>query len=410
MSPGGPRPVSVCMLIWNFHPASGGAEAQCLRLSRELAGRGLKIMVLTQRLAGTARLESIDGFDIVRIGVPRWPARFIDRLFGFSPGGMERGAQGKRPSPVKIFRLVFSRLIPESIFVAGSLLNLFLLRRKFAIIHVHEGHWIAALGVFAAKLLGKKSLVKEATTGLKGSLYSLPAPLRAMAARADAYPAISRVIAANLAGCGIPEQRIRVIPNGIHLAPDRWSGGDPADPFVAFVGNLSQQPLKGIDVLIEAWSLIARKSPAVRLRLIGGGNAAPLEAQARDLGIRDRIDFLGARRDVQDHLLRCRVFVLPSRIEGMSNALLEAMALGIPCVATDISGSQDLIRSGVSGVLVPSEDPKALGEAIQELLEDPGAAAKMGGEARAAISELCDMPRVADRYQSLYRHLLGEKA
>ena len=100
------------------------------------------------------------------------------------------------------------------------------------------------------------------------------------------------------------------------------------------------------------------------------------------------------------------LFVLPSRREGMSNALMEAMLHGLPCVATDISGSQDLIESGINGLLVPPMDIDALADAIDYVLGHPREALEMGKNARATISHRTNIDVVADNYVSLYKNLI----
>jgi glycosyltransferase involved in cell wall biosynthesis len=114
--------------------------------------------------------------------------------------------------------------------------------------------------------------------------------------------------------------------------------------------------------------------------------------------------------NVMPCLLSSRLFVLPSRGEGLSNALLEAMSLGIPCVATDISGSQDLIRNRVNGLLVPSENAQALAEAIAFMLDNPAEAARMGLNAMNTIKEGYTMTAVADEYIRLYKELASKHA
>jgi glycosyltransferase involved in cell wall biosynthesis len=127
-----------------------------------------------------------------------------------------------------------------------------------------------------------------------------------------------------------------------------------------------------------------RGSLIPRLCLAGHGAFKPqLERLAGDLGILDSVEFLGLRGDVLELLQQSWGFVLPSRWEGMSNALLEAMACGLPCVATRVSGSEDLITDGVNGLLVPPEQPAAMAEALRRMIEDAALAHRLGAEARA---------------------------
>jgi glycosyltransferase involved in cell wall biosynthesis len=117
------------------------------------------------------------------------------------------------------------------------------------------------------------------------------------------------------------------------------------------------------------------------------------------------VDFPGFAENVSDCLLNSYLFILPSRLEGLSNALLEAMSLGVPCVVTDISGNQDLIKHRISGLLVPSENPEALAEAVSFMLDNPEKAIEMGYNARKTIEKEYAISSIADKYISLYREL-----
>jgi glycosyltransferase involved in cell wall biosynthesis len=114
---------------------------------------------------------------------------------------------------------------------------------------------------------------------------------------------------------------------------------------------------------------------------------------------------LGKRTDVKALLLESDIFVLPSRREGMPNALMEAMLLGLPCIATDISGCQDLIKHGESGLLVPPANVEKLADAITYLMNNPNEGKKMGTLARKTILELNTMEIVANQYLALYNNV-----
>jgi glycosyltransferase involved in cell wall biosynthesis len=385
----------ICMLIWHFYPAVGGAEQQCLRLSKDLAKRGVPVMVVTKRLPGAPASEVLDGIEIHRV-----PS--LSRLRARTQAAFGRGAGGVLS---KVRNLLTERL-PRYAFMAGAYWRMYRLRDRFDIVHVHEGHWAASVGARFAARNGKKSLVKEASSGaylrLNFSTQLWPEQTR----RADVFIAISRRIAADLREAGVDGERIRVIPNGVPLPERVWSGPAAGPPGVLFVGNLSQQPYKGIDVLLRAWSLIGPWRAKASLHLLGGGDGAALRALCGELGIGGEVEFHGAVKNVEEHMLRSALYVLPSRIEGMSNSLLEAMALGLPVISTRISGSEDLIEPGVNGLLAPPEDPEAMARAIVSMLEDPAVAAAMGRRARSTIEGGYTIRAVAGRYQELYHSML----
>jgi glycosyltransferase involved in cell wall biosynthesis len=201
----------------------------------------------------------------------------------------------------------------------------------------------------------------------------------------------------------------RVIPNGVdivrfqplssNLTNEEWA------KTVVCVSKLRYE--KGTDVLLQAWHLVQKEMPEARLVIVGSG---PLEQQqemlADALNIRQSVEFAGLQSDVPAQLHRGMIAVLPSRWEGMPNALLEAMASGCACIATRVSGSKDLIQSGTNGLLVAPEDYVGLAEALLTLLKDPTLAKKYGAAARACIEEHYTLEHILDMYSDTYRELI----
>jgi len=190
------------------------------------------------------------------------------------------------------------------------------------------------------------------------------------------------------------------------VEPDRYRRGDhPPGQHLVFVGRLAA--VKGVAVLIRAVTALAPDHPGLRLTLIGDGpERAALEAEARAGGAADRIAFAGARtqQEVAETLARADLFVLPSFAEGVPVVLMEAMASGLPVVATRIAGIPELVEDGISGRLVPPGNQAALTEAIATLLADPEAAAAMGRAGRAKVeagfdiaTEAAKIGRLIDR-------------
>jgi glycosyltransferase involved in cell wall biosynthesis len=148
---------------------------------------------------------------------------------------------------------------------------------------------------------------------------------------------------------------------------------------IGSVGRLTRQ--KGFDVLLKAFARL--KQPECALLITGVGEEEPaLRGLSTQLGIQDRVHFIGYRRDVPAFLKTLDLYVHPARFEGMPNALLEAMAAGCPIVATSVDGSTELIEDGVHGWLVPPENPDALGYAIDAALRDQNEARRRGIAAR----------------------------
>lgn len=176
--------------------------------------------------------------------------------------------------------------------------------------------------------------------------------------------------------------RVRVVPN---LVPDRIRRAEPvalaAEPVVVTIGRL--HPQKGLDVLIDATAILHGAHPALRVVVVGGpdptraGELERLERRAVDAGLGGRVTFAGERDDPEAFLEQGRVYVQSSRLEALPLALLEAMAIGIPVVATDVGGVADVVDDGETGLLVRPEDPAALAAAIGRLLDDADLCARL---------------------------------
>ncbi len=165
---------------------------------------------------------------------------------------------------------------------------------------------------------------------------------------------------------------------------------------------------KGHDLLLGAMSHLAGYRPRIVLALLGDGAARPgLEAMASELGVRDRVVFLGYRRDVADYLAAADVFVLPSRWEGQPVALLEAAWLGLPVLASDIPATREVLVPGGYGELVPSPAPEAWADAIRRLAADPARRKAMGAKAQLWARDTFSPQAYADRVAELWEKLLA---
>jgi glycosyltransferase involved in cell wall biosynthesis len=228
------------------------------------------------------------------------------------------------------------------------------------------------------------------------------ARLLRLAAEAGLFVALSRDGAAEAASLGVPAERITIIPNAVLTAggPRASSGGDGT---IVFVGAMREQ--KGLDCLLDSF---ARLPATERLALVGDGpERGRLERRARELGIGGRVHFVGQVEDPSPYLRRARLFVLPSWAEGMSNALLEAMAFALPVVATRVGGNVDLIQDGVTGLLVEPGQPEQLAAAMARLLADEGFARTLGCNARGAVLGQPSMEVTVNRYLEVYGSLLA---
>ncbi|MEX2162100.1 MAG: glycosyltransferase family 4 protein [Anaerolineales bacterium] len=194
---------------------------------------------------------------------------------------------------------------------------------------------------------------------------------------------------------------IRVIPNGVNL--DNFHSGQRAwdPPRLLFVGRIVHQ--KGLDVLLNALGEL--KSQPWQLNVVGDGPRVDrLQAQARHLGIADRVHFDGwlSREQLPAAYAQANLFVYPSRHEGMPNAVLEAMASGLPVLATRIAGNEELVTAD-TGLLVPAEDAGAFRSALEKLLADAKLRQRLGAAARKRVADGYSWRRVAEAYLELMR-------
>jgi glycosyltransferase involved in cell wall biosynthesis len=222
-----------------------------------------------------------------------------------------------------------------------------------------------------------------------------------------------------LSAGGHARRGITVIRNGVDLdqfaprPPDealRESLGLPASaPLVVAVSRLN--PMKGMDDYVQALALLAGRYTDAHFVIVGdGASRRELEAQARRLGLAERLVFTGTRLDIAAILSQAAVSVVPSLSEGLSNVVLESMATGVPVVATRVGGTPEIIEDGVSGFLVPPCDAPALATAIERLLGDAPMARRMGDAGRARAISRFSMPSMVHQTESLYRALLrGER-
>ena len=219
----------------------------------------------------------------------------------------------------------------------------------------------------------------------------------------------SRAAATQLQLEGVPAAKIRVIANGVDC--DRYTTSARQRPIrrIVTVANLREE--KGHDTLIGAAALLAERHPEVDFAFIGDGpRRAALVRQVNLRGLRKRIHFLGERDDIPAQLAAADVFVLPSRTEAFPNALLEAMATGLPVIASRVGGIPELIASGVDGVLVNADAPQEVAAAITDLIERPSYAAALGRAARATAEHRFGFEPMIAGFTQLYLDALAGRA
>jgi glycosyltransferase involved in cell wall biosynthesis len=381
------RPLRVAMLASVFPPSIGGIQSHTLRLGQRLVDRGVEVHVVTRIQPGLSPFERMAGVRVHRVGL-----------------AAARGSAG------------------SAAFIAEALRALFRLRAEVDVLHAHQLLSPTTIGLLAAPFTGLPLVVNPHACGSIGDVGVLAATrvgrlrLRAVVKRADAFVAVSQTIRDELIAAGAPPQSIRNITNGVDtdrfcpvLAGERRmvrrALGIDDGPLVVFAGRFA--PEKGVDVLLDAWPRLVARVPGARLCLMGSGDEeARLREQARALGMEGSVMFTGGIADVAPYVRVADVAVLPSRSEGMPVALLEAMSCAIPVVATRVGGSAEALEDGVTGRLVPAENPEALAAGLAEALLERAPAARRAETARANVLARHAMDVVADEFVSLYRALI----
>lgn len=237
-----------------------------------------------------------------------------------------------------------------------------------------------------------------------GEPLPTPRSLNALA-KADCLVSNSRAALESLRAHRDRLPRGEVVGN-IVFAQGRARPDAPVEtPRIVAAGQLI--PLKAYDVLLCALGSLAAEGRKFEFLLAGiGPEQAHLEELAGQLGLKQRVTFLGGVEDVPALLAEAHLLVHPSRSEGLSNTILEAMAEGLPVVATSVGGTPEIIEDGRNGLLVPPNSPKALTEAIRRLLDDPGLRARLGAAALASVREQCSPAAVTAQYERIYYSLL----
>jgi glycosyltransferase involved in cell wall biosynthesis len=385
----------VLMVTGAYFPEISSSGVQCRNMARLLAGRA-EVHVLTTAVdPRLPRHDSVDGVPVTRIRVD------------------VRSAVSK----VRASRRMF--------------LDLFRMVRQCDLVHLHGYSSKNVLVTAMAKLFRKPIVLSLHTAGFDepevierhGSLA-----LWAFMA-ADLYLSVSRGLVDTYLAYGMPADRILEVPNGIDLDRFRPAGVEERSalrrrlalpdgrPLVVFVGFFSRD--KQPRVLFDAWLQLHRTKQAdTTLVFVGATKSAYFEVDdqigermrhdAEQAGLADRLVFAGAIHHVEDYFRAADLFVLPSRREGLPVALMEAMACGLPSVASRLPGSTEtIIDDGANGLLVPAGDHEAMAAAMAAVLGDAQLASALSLAARATVQRRFANADIADRWLDAYDLLAG---
>jgi glycosyltransferase involved in cell wall biosynthesis len=206
----------------------------------------------------------------------------------------------------------------------------------------------------------------------------------------------------------VPRRKVLVIPNGIDLSRFPAPPGRRPAAVRRAIHVARLHPVKDQTTLLHAVRQVADAEPDFRLDIVGDGPAwDELAALHEKLALERHVRFLGFRGDVREMLGGADLFVLSSVSEGISLTLLEAMAAGLPVVATDVGGNREVVAHRETGLLVPPRSPEALAAAMLRLVRDPATARRMGAAGRERVEKQFDLRRVVQTYERLYLSLLA---
>lgn len=280
--------------------------------------------------------------------------------------------------------------------------------RELVVVHTSElySNILFLPGAALARVPVRIGSRREIVTGKTRPQLALQ---RAAYACAHRVVANARAAAAQLALERVPAHKVAVVPNGLHVEHFTPRALPSSLRRVAMVANL--RPEKGQDVLIDAVPEVLRRFPDARFDLIGDGSErAALERRARERGVADAVSFLGHREDVAALLAASDIFVLPSRSEAFPNALLEAMAAGIPVVASAVGGVTEIVEDERNGLLVPPGDAGALARQICRLMDDSALATTLADNARTLVQTRFSFDRMVAAIDDIYVSELTRRA
>ncbi|MBD3868862.1 MAG: glycosyltransferase family 4 protein [Acidobacteria bacterium] len=388
------RPIRVCMVSFYYDPNYSGSAIQAGNLSRYLKRRGVQPFVVSARLDSRVAHEEIDGIPVYRIPV-------------LQSGNLQ---------------------IP--FFWLGLAWFLWRKRRDYDIVHAHGTlqHGTASI---MARLLGKGSILKVAmhrsdiAFRRQGKIWGRIN--RFYVRRFHRYIATSRQIHLEFEEEGMESERIVRIPNGVDT--EKFRPAEDRDEKVALKAALGLPPVplalftgiviarKNVDFVIRVFLEIRKAGIPGHLVVVGPGEGRSgkpegpyfdsLQVMIREAGAEADVTFTGRRPDVQDYVRASDLFLFAPRKEGMPNVLLEAMAGGVPCVVSRISGIEDVIESGVNGYVYDLDEEDRFRQAAADLMQDGELRARIGEKATRDIRNRYSLDAVADRYVALYNSLLN---
>lgn len=367
----------------------GGAERQAVKLATCLVERGVDVKIVAGKWDwGQKSQDQIEGLAVDR---------------HFTAWGMFDIRGFRRMSPY--------------IYLVSLFLYLFVHRNDYDLIHCHSALFGSYIVTSAGKRFRKKTLIRAMASGVWGDVQRVQQGTTILGARwmqrqavnADCFIALNPQVEEELINLGVPPEIIHQIPNGVVVESE-----NPKQDYVItdkvtilFVGRL--HPQKGVEDLIRAFEIASRTLPdkSWSLKIAGSGYLRnKLEQLSEHLSVNDKVEFLGEIEDPDSLYLDADIFLLPSHSEGMSNSLLEALAHGLPVIASDIPGNHDLIVDQENGLLFKENNYEELAKELVHLVQDTNLRKRIGSSAYLSVVDRYSINKISDRYINLYKKLL----
>lgn len=371
------KSIKVAMLIHDYYPLVGGAQGQLKKLIPLLSEQGIDVSVITRHVPGCPQFEIIDDTPIYRM--PTYSTKVFASL-SYTLNGIR----------------YINKIKPD-------------------VIHAYELYSPTTTAVLAKALLRIPIVTKVLRGGSLGDIERMrhkflgSVRMKIFKRYIDSFIAISNEIKQELNDIGMPKERYTFIPNGVdtdYFKPLPESSKQqirhrlnlPNERLVIFTGRL--EPEKGLYNLLQVWQKL--NDPTARLIIVGTGSE---EAVLRTVA-NDKVTFIGRVDDVLPYLQASDIFVLPSQAEGLSNAMLEAMAVGLPVIATRVGGAPDLITSSQTGWLIDVNDTEGFYNTLSDVLQyETNRLQQIGSNARVVVQEKYSLQMTANKLCELYQNL-----
>jgi L-malate glycosyltransferase len=370
------------MLTHEFPPGPGGVAPYVHQLSKGLVQRGHNVTVISRGDWRKPVHEEIDGISVYRVGfIPSYPSPFwlhgvwVNRLFRSLESDLD-------------LLHVHAALVP---IVHTSIPTVFTshgtVKKDINNMPIKSFHFLVV------KIISRQ-------------LFNIE---RSHLHRADVITTVSKSGVEELKKYYGIDKEITVIGNGVDsnvFAPAQKK--QTSEPYILYTGRLETQ--KGLVDLIESARYVCQKHRNLKFVLVGKGTIEKmLRTMVSKLGLGQNLFFAGyiSNRDkLIEYYRNATIYVLPSYYEGLPTSLLEAMACGIPSIATNVDGSSEVITDGETGLLVPPRNPKMLAEAILKLLNDESLRSRMGAKGREHVVGNYDWEIIVDRIENIYRRII----